>query len=49
MRGQGPYAEQLRKRFRIACARLELNKNDWNPDLSLFKVPPRPGDQLTLL
>ena len=49
MRGQGPYAELLRKRFRMACARLELNKNDWNPDLSLFKVPPRPGDQLTLL
>ena len=49
MRGQGPYAELLRKRFRLACARLGLNKNDWNPNLSLFAVPPRPGDQLKLL
>jgi DNA repair photolyase len=49
MRGEGPYAQLLRKRFALACQRLGLNKNDWNPDLSLFKVPPRAGDQLSLL
>jgi hypothetical protein len=49
MRGEGPYAELLRKRFSLACQRLGLNKNDWNPDLSLFRVPPRAGDQLSLL
>jgi len=49
MRGQGVYAELLHKRFQLASQRLGLNKNDWNPDLSQFAVPPRPGDQLKLL
>jgi DNA repair photolyase len=48
-RGEGPYAELLKKRFRLACARLGFNEHDWNPDASQFTVPPRPGDQLRLL
>ncbi len=49
MRGTGPYAELIAKRFRIACARLGLNKNDWSVDIAQFRPPPRDGDQLRLL
>jgi DNA repair photolyase len=47
--GQGPYAELIRKRFRLACARLKLNRGRWDLDLTRFKPPPRAGDQLSLL
>src|SRR5438876_4182812 len=36
MTGQGPYAELLGKRFRLACHRLGLNRQRWRPELSLF-------------
>ena len=51
MRGEGPYAELLRTRFRLARKRLGLDayKTRWDLDLSLFKPPPKAGDQLTLL
>ncbi len=47
--GTGIDAELIRKRFKLACARLGLNKNDWSLDLTQFRVPPKPGDQLALL
>jgi len=49
MKGEGAYAELLRTRFRLACARLGFNKHDWRPDASQFRAPPQPGDQLKLL
>ena len=51
MRGTGPYAEMLRLRFERACQRLKLNERSslWRLDTSLFRPPPRPGDQLRLL
>jgi len=51
MRGTGPYAEMLRVRFERACHRLKLNERRglWRLDTSLFRPPPRPGDQLSLL
>jgi DNA repair photolyase len=49
MSGSGPYAALIAQRFRLACARLGLNKNQWALDLSRFTVPPAPGDQLRLL
>ncbi|HUL05171.1 MAG TPA: PA0069 family radical SAM protein [Candidatus Acidoferrum sp.] len=51
MRGTGPYAELLRRRFQVARKRLGLDRASarWNFDLTLFKPPPRAGDQLTLL
>jgi DNA repair photolyase len=49
MRGTGQYAELIGKRFRLACARLGFNKNDWSLDLTRFRPPPAPGDQLRLL
>jgi DNA repair photolyase len=50
MRGTGPYAEMLRIRFERACHRLKLNERRglWRLDTSLFRPPPRPGDQLSL-
>lgn len=47
--GEGQYAELIGQHFRLARTWLVLNRNDWRPHLSLFTVPPRPGDQLTLL
>jgi len=51
MRGTGPYAEMLRIRFERACHRLKLNERRglWRLDTMLFRPPPRPGDQLSLL
>ncbi|HEX6980090.1 MAG TPA: PA0069 family radical SAM protein [Alphaproteobacteria bacterium] len=49
MRGDGPYAELIAKRFRLACTRLGLGGRDWSFDTTRFRVPPAPGDQLTLL
>jgi DNA repair photolyase len=51
MRGEGPYAELLRRRFQLACKRLGLNANRerWSLEASLFRPPPRPGDQHSLL
>ena len=53
MRGTGPIAEVVKERFRIACARLGLNKTArvFDLDTSQFRVPdepPAPGQQLTL-
>jgi DNA repair photolyase len=51
MRGTGPYADLLRKRFKLAIRRLNLDsyRNRWEFDFSLFKPPPAAGDQLRLL
>jgi hypothetical protein len=51
MRGTGPYADLLRKRFKLATRRLNLDsyRNRWEFDFSLFKPPPAAGDQLSLL
>jgi DNA repair photolyase len=49
MKGTGPYAALLARRFELACKRLGLNRQRWSFDTSLFRPPPRPGDQLSLL
>lgn len=48
MRGEGKYAEMVAQRFRLAARRLGLDGDA--PDLrrDLFRVPPQPGDQLSL-
>jgi len=48
-RGEGPYAELIRTRFKLARKRLGLERRNWRPDCSQFKPPPRAGDQLKLL
>jgi DNA repair photolyase len=49
MRGTGPYAQLIAKRFRTACARLRLNEKSRELDCSQFRVPPKKGDQLSFL
>ncbi|MBL8703109.1 MAG: PA0069 family radical SAM protein [Alphaproteobacteria bacterium] len=48
MRGTGLDAELIARRFRLACQRLGLNKNDWSLDLSRFRVPAKPSAQMSL-
>jgi DNA repair photolyase len=48
MRGQGPLADLLRKRYEVACRRLGLNRRPEPLDRSQFRVPPKAGDQLGL-
>jgi len=47
--GQGPYADLVRTRFRLACQRLGLSQNAWQLDTARFRAPARVGDQLSLL
>ena len=45
MRGEGEAAEMIRKQFKMYCNRYGLNKDRWQLDTSLFRVP---GQQLKL-
>jgi DNA repair photolyase len=47
MRGSGPYADMLRTRFRLACAKLGLNSSRLVLDCGKFRVPGQ--RQLSLL
>ncbi len=49
-RGQGPYAELLAKRYELAVKRHGLDRRrGWSLRTDLFRVPPQPGGQLSLL
>ena len=48
-RGQGPYAEQVAMRFRLACKRVGLNERNHKLRLDLFKHPVAKGGQMQLL
>jgi DNA repair photolyase len=48
MKGTGPYAEMLAKRFHMATKRLGLNKESRPLSLTKFRKPARSGDQLSL-
>lgn len=48
MYGEGPYAQMLVDRFRMARERFGLNRRIGELRNDLFKVPPQPGDQLKL-
>jgi DNA repair photolyase len=48
MRGTGPLADLLRRRFEVACARLGLDKARATLDTALFRRPADPGGQLKL-
>ncbi|MBV9061897.1 MAG: hypothetical protein JOY77_03090 [Alphaproteobacteria bacterium] len=51
MKGTGPYAEMIARRFHLAARRLGLNKEsrDRELDLSKFRKPVQTGHQLALL
>ena len=49
MRGTGPFAELVRRRFEVACRRLNLNTTRRVPlDTRLFRAPPPAVAQLDL-
>ncbi|MDO8423691.1 MAG: PA0069 family radical SAM protein [Parvibaculum sp.] len=48
MRGTGPYAWQISRRFELACKKLGLARGGWNVDSSNFRVPGR-DKQLELI
>ncbi len=48
MRGSGPYAEMIRRRFDLARRRLGLDRDGPPLDCDRFRPPRRPGDQLEL-
>ena len=47
--GGGPYADQIARRFDLACKRLGLYHGHPPLDETRFERPPRAGDQLALL
>jgi DNA repair photolyase len=49
MRGTGPYAELIARRFHMAVKRLGLNREANSLVLNRFKRPPQLGEQLALL
>lgn len=49
MRGEGAFAQLIALRFRKACARLGLNLGRHEVDSTRFALPPRAGDQLSLI
>lgn len=49
MTGEGPVAQLLAQRFTLACRRLDLQPARFGVRSDLFRVPPAPGDQLSLL
>ncbi|MEJ0043895.1 MAG: PA0069 family radical SAM protein [Rhizomicrobium sp.] len=48
MKGTGPYAEMIARRFHMAVKRLGLNKDVRPLTTAKFRKPPRTGDQLSL-
>jgi DNA repair photolyase len=48
MRGEGPIADLIAKRFRLATHRLGLDRPRQPMDKSLFRTPPKSGDQMEL-
>ncbi len=48
MRGAGPYAELLERRFEVACGRLGLSARHSPLDTTLFRVPGEDGGQKSL-
>jgi DNA repair photolyase len=48
MRGQGPIADLLSRRFQVACTRLGLNRDPVRQRLDLFRVPQTARTQLDL-
>lgn len=48
MRGRGPFAELVSRRFELACRRLGMNAEARELDCSQFRVAARSGDQMAL-
>ncbi|MBL8484018.1 MAG: hypothetical protein JNJ60_17605 [Rhodocyclaceae bacterium] len=48
MRGSGPFADLLAQRFRLAAARLGLDKRVADLDVTQFRPPRAAGPQMEL-
>jgi DNA repair photolyase len=48
MRGTGPYAEMMARRFHLAVKRLGLNRPGTPLDVGQFRRPQQAGDQMAL-
>jgi DNA repair photolyase len=48
MKGEGPIAEVIARRFKIARRRFGLDRTLPPLDVSRFAIPPRPGDQVEM-
>ena len=48
MRGEGPIGELMSRRFKAAQKRYGLERRWGDLDVSQFRVPPKPGDQIDL-
>ncbi len=48
MRGKGPYADMISKRFRKGLRRFGLNQANLSLSTMHFRPPPKPGDQMEL-
>ena len=48
MRGTGQYAKMLERRFEVARRRFGLDNKPAPLEVAHFRVPARPGDQMTL-
>ena len=48
LRGEGPYAQMIAQRFRLACQRLGLARRTGGLDTGQFAVPARPERQMRL-
>ncbi len=49
MKGTGPYAQMMLRRFQMATKKLGLNQEPKSLAINTFRRPPRIGDQLSLL
>lgn len=49
MRGSGEYARMIARRFEVAASKLGLDRAQPKLRCDLFRPPPQPGDQLSLL
>jgi len=49
MKGTGPYAQMMARRFQMAVKKLGLNQEPRSLTINNFRRPPRIGDQLSLL
>jgi DNA repair photolyase len=49
MKGTGPYAQMMARRFQMAVKKLGLNREPRSLTINNFRRPPRIGDQMSLL
>jgi len=49
MKGSGPFADMVARRFALACRRYGLDRRSWDLDTTQFVKPAADTDQMTLL